>query len=448
MSKTIIYGKNDLYTWCKQNYTIGDRILKEYIDEHNLKDIGKYSSKKLKMKCILCNNIYYMDAEHLIRNQGCPSCNGNNIKNISDDSPRKLINTFPEIAKEFDAEKNKELDINDITVSSNKKVWWKCSKCGKGWEAYVNNRTSKSSGCPHCSQGNNGSFLEYAIFLILNEKYGNAEYQFKINNMSFDIGIPNPATVIEYQGRYYHNNKYSSYDVEARDRQKREFVESYKNIKYITINETYGGESISLINNDIYFNANNYNKIEVLKLIISKLEILLDTSIHVRDDIIQFTTSKLKLKEISNSLMSCYPSIAEEWNNEKNGSLKPIHIKPKSNKKVWWRCKKCGYEWETTPAHRVADNTGCPKCVALSGSGAGVHMVIEGINDLKTLKPEIAKEWYTEYNKEIGLDLDNIAIKSNRMVWWKCSKCGKIYKDKVVFRTTRNHNCPICNNEG
>jgi hypothetical protein len=37
----------------------------------------------------------------------------------------------------------------NVTSSANKKVWWQCS-IGHEWEATVNNRSSKGSGCPYC----------------------------------------------------------------------------------------------------------------------------------------------------------------------------------------------------------------------------------------------------------------------------------------------------------
>ncbi|CBK20679.2 uncharacterized protein [Blastocystis hominis] len=57
---------------------------------------------------------------------------------------------FPEIAKEWDYERNGELVPSDVSKSSSAVVWWKCSK-GHEWRTSVNNRTSSHhSGCPIC----------------------------------------------------------------------------------------------------------------------------------------------------------------------------------------------------------------------------------------------------------------------------------------------------------
>ena len=56
-----------------------------------------------------------------------------------------------------------------------------------------------------------------------------------------------------------------------------------------------------------------------------------------------------------------YPQLAEEWFAEKNGNLTPYMVSKCSNKVVWWKCKKCGYEWEASVNSR-SNGSGCKKC--------------------------------------------------------------------------------------
>ena len=61
-----------------------------------------------------------------------------------------------------------------------------------------------------------------------------------------------------------------------------------------------------------------------------------------------------------NDLASKYPEIAKEWS-ERNLPLQAGDVTIKANKKVWWKCSVCSYEWQA----RVADRTeghGCPVC--------------------------------------------------------------------------------------
>ena len=85
---------------------------------------------------------------------------------------------------------------------------------------------------------------------------------------------------------------------------------------------------------------------------------------------------------MSNSLASVHPELIPEWS-ERNLPLTPDKITFGSNKRVWWKGA-CGHDWETSvKAHSKGEK--CPIC-----SGA---RVIEGINDLATLKPLLGQEW-------------------------------------------------------
>lgn len=61
-----------------------------------------------------------------------------------------------------------------------------------------------------------------------------------------------------------------------------------------------------------------------------------------------------------NDLTTTHPILCEEWDYEKNHWL-PTQCSQGSDKKVWWRCKNCGNNWETTISNRTK-GSGCPKC--------------------------------------------------------------------------------------
>lgn len=85
---------------------------------------------------------------------------------------------------------------------------------------------------------------------------------------------------------------------------------------------------------------------------------------------------------MSNSLAAVHPELIVEWS-DRNLPLTPDSVTFGSNKKVWWKGA-CGHEWETSVKAR-SNGEKCPIC-----SGA---RVVTGINDLSTLKPELASEW-------------------------------------------------------
>ena len=62
-----------------------------------------------------------------------------------------ILNTHPEISKQWHFNKNSPLKPENFTHGSHKKVWWKCSKGDDHeWETTINNR-SNVRGCPYCA---------------------------------------------------------------------------------------------------------------------------------------------------------------------------------------------------------------------------------------------------------------------------------------------------------
>ena len=85
--------------------------------------------------------------------------------------------------------------------------------------------------------------------------------------------------------------------------------------------------------------------------------------------------------------------LLQEWDYDLNKDINPHMLRAGSHKKVWWKCQKCKYSWETKIINRTHLHTGCPAC---AGS-----ILLVGINDLVTKFPEIAKEWDYEKNANV-----------------------------------------------
>ena len=47
-------------------------------------------------------------------------------------------------------QKNNNINIETITLGSNKKVWWKCDK-GHEWQAMIQKRALGEQSCPYCA---------------------------------------------------------------------------------------------------------------------------------------------------------------------------------------------------------------------------------------------------------------------------------------------------------
>ena len=76
---------------------------------------------------------------------GCPVCaNKLRVPGVND-----LASTHPNLAAEWDRERNDPLTPEDVTAGSIRKVWWTCG-AGHGWRAGINSRVH-GSGCPVCA---------------------------------------------------------------------------------------------------------------------------------------------------------------------------------------------------------------------------------------------------------------------------------------------------------
>ena len=134
-------------------------------------------------------------------------------------------------------------------------------------------------------------------------------------------------------------------------------------------------------------------------------------------------------------LASKRPYLLNEWYYEKNSSIcNPEEVTLGSHTKVWWKCKKCGHEWQAAVKSRVLGN-GCPYC--------SNKRIEQGFNDLTTRQPALLLEW--DYKKNT-IDPKTLTSGSNKKVWWKCSVCGHEWAATVANRVAGS-GCPVCARE-
>lgn len=83
------------------------------------------------------------------KSSGCPYCDNKKVIAGFND----LESKYPEIAKEWDWEKNRNTGKtpSSITAYTDKKYYWK-GTCGHSWYARVSDRTQKNAGCNICAQ--------------------------------------------------------------------------------------------------------------------------------------------------------------------------------------------------------------------------------------------------------------------------------------------------------
>lgn len=379
------------------------------------------SNKKVWWLCPNGHSYEKNVAGRTLANRGCPYCTNQKVLKGYND----LETVFPNFLKEWNYEKNTVLP-SQIIARSGKKYWWIC-ELGHEWQTSPLDRTY-GRGCPICSSERKVSIGEKTILYYIMKNYNGKiipNYRSElINNKELDIYLPELKIGIEYDGVYFHKNR-------TRDLLKDNICND-KGIKVFHVAECHDKNEIK--GNYIYFNVNRENNFEwALKEL---LNIIFFKNNEYDVNISRDRTSIYNLLDYSikeQSLAKNYPELAKEWHPAKNGKLKPELVSYGSDKKVWWRCDK-GHEWEAVISSRVS-GVGCPFC-----SG---NRVIKGENDLLTLYPLIAAEWHPTKNGD--LKPNEVAIKSNKKVWW-LAKCGHEWETLIISRISGN-NCPYCGNQ-
>jgi hypothetical protein len=322
-------------------------------------------------------------ANRCSNNSGCPYCSPNPTKLCIHAS---IVTTHPEIAKQWNKEKNGELSPEMFSYGSNKKVWWICEKtCEKGckheWESKISDRIYNKSGCPYCCSSHQKNLCIHTSILTTHPeiaKQWNKEKNGELIPEMFSYGS--------------NVNVWWICEKTCKKKCKHEWE--------TTIGSRCFGET-----GCPYCN-------------------------------------KKKICE-HESIVYTHPEIAKQWNKEKNGELSPEMFSFGSIKKVWWICEKtcekgCKHEWETTIGSRCSNKnikSGCPYC-------SNTDKICEHESIVYT-HPEISKQWNKEKNGELSPEM--FSFGSDAKVWWICEK--KHEWEATINNRNNGSGCPECKNK-
>ena len=209
-----------------------------------------------------------------------------------------MLIEFQDVVKEWDVDKNLDIDIHKLTYGSPKEVWWKCDK-GHSYKCRISHRTIDKVGCPYCSHRK--------LLVGFN-----------------DLLTVRPELCVDWD---YETN----YPKTPKD-----------------------------------FIANSSKRVHWLCHICGhKWNATIDNRCQGRGcpqcaQLQRIKTYKHTKIQQNGSLQSNNPTLASQWNFNKNGDLTPDNVTSQSIIKVWWICEK-RHEWEATINNR-AKGKGCPYC--------------------------------------------------------------------------------------
>lgn len=324
-----------------------------------------------------------------------------------------LAEARPDLAKEWNYEKNGNLRPEDVSCGSSKKVWWKLPYNvpddypvehlrGKHfdfeWEASIGDRT-RGVNCPFLCQ-NPKTWKGFNDLATTNPSLA-GEWDYKLN-----IGLtPSDVTANSGKNVWWH----LQYDIPN---------------DYMV--ENLRGKRVDFRWQAAVSDRNNGNGCP-------------------------FLAGKAVWPGF-NDLRTTNPELAKQWHPTKNGELTAVQVTASSNKKVWWLYpyddpktgKHFDFEWEAIVSSRNK-GTGCP---FLTGKA-----VWPGFNDLQTVNPSLAKLWHPTKNGK--LKPTQVTINSTKRVWWMYPyddlKTGKHFdfewQSSIVTQNISKHYCPYLSNQ-
>ena len=113
-----------------------------------------------------------------------------------------------------------------------------------------------------------------------------------------------------------------------------------------------------------------------------------------------------------------------QWDEERNGSLKPSDVSRCDPARVWWRGER-GHSWQLSERTRAFSDAGCPYC--------GRRLTLEGFNSAECLDAGILYLWHPTKNGD--LKPSQVSDRTAKRIWLQCPTCG--YEWRESLRGTR-----------
>jgi Probable Zinc-ribbon domain len=140
---------------------------------------------------------------------------------------------------------------------------------------------------------------------------------------------------------------------------------------------------------------------------------------------------------VTNALPNVAPHLLRDWHVVRNGRLKPNDFAACSDRPVWWQCKVASdHVWRAPIGSRAIRGQGCPYCN---------HAATVPSTSLAMKAPKLASQWHPTRNGK--LRADQVALRSARLVWWKCPKADDHeWQAQVKSRSRKlpKIGCPFC----
>ena len=335
---------------CDKHYVSENENLMRFWDKNGNKGLDPatlsiFSRKEASWKCRKCGYTWTSKINNLRKSKGeCPCCDRHRVvvAGVND-----VFTLVPDAKDYYDFEKNEDIDITTVNISSKQPVWWKCPTCG--------NETCSSFAS---KIKNIGGTYYFGTCRKSHRGIANMQGE-KAVKSSTDIGIHSLAARFPVLAHLWSDN-----------------------------NE----RSATSVSPDAIFNA---------------LWICPDCHFEYRalvHDMVNGNAScpicsNKRIQPGYNTLSDKNPDIAKLWSS--NNRLRPIDVFPTSSFTARWLCPACGGEYDAPVRDMVGGIVECPYCAG--------RRPLSGFNTLADKYPTFAAMWSTENGRHADSVLPNSA---------------------------------------
>lgn len=273
-----------------------------------------------------------------------------------------------------------------VFCRARKKVWWRCASCGYGWETSVVVRSRNGSGCPACA-GNVVTDINR-----LSVRFPELVLEW---DHSKNVGVgPEDVSFGAARSVFWRCSKCSySWKATVNKRTSERTGCPACAGKDVTDNNRLSALYPGLVkewdfskNKGLTPDTVTYGSEKKVWWLCPKCGHSWLTTVNNRTNDGRgciVCTGRVATPH-SNLLVAC-PSLCAEWDHSKN-KVPPTEFTRCSNKKVWWVCSVCGYNYCSSIWGRVVRGRGCSKC-AEGNISASSQRWLDGFNN-----PDMVRE--------------------------------------------------------
>ncbi len=333
-----------------------------------------------------------------------------------------------DLLRQWDWEKNGDLNPRTISASSTLKVWWCCTSVPEhSWQATIRSRV-RSTGC--CKQCYRSRMVSSKHSLATTHPHLADEWDFNKNApvKPDQISAESRKKMWWLCGRTDNHSWRASIALRANGKSTCPVCQPVKKISLAAgdpqlalewctrLNGKLSPSDVSLrTSREVWWQCPNSHQ---WKCRINARSIKGSGCPHCRK---QFPM-----------LCETHPQLAAEWHPTRNGALTPAVVRRNAQIRVWWQCvKDSTHEWEAFVHRRIYTNAQCPFC-------RRKHPGAERIANL-----DIFKEWHPLKNGE--QNSADVSSKSGQNVWWQCQiDSSHEWTARVASRVNGHASCPFC----